>query len=216
MSRDHEFISVQEAVIFTGKSEKTIRNVIKELLEEEGTTSGKTSRSLRIETKGENNRRFYHISKLWLIKRFQLPTNQLPEVSGIVPDTSRSTTTSIDDTSGSDEDDVLREWLQDKTKTIELLEGQLAIKDTQIRDKDQQLLAMGKLIENQQTLTLQAQKLFLDGKTDSSEDLKTKKNENISPKRVVVVQTILGILLVLALISITFLGFYYFQRFYFK
>lgn len=142
------FLTVVEASVLTNKTEKTIRNCIKKLLEVKSKTSGSGTGSLEIETKGDKNRRFYKISKKYLIKRFNLV---LGDQKIDIPIT-RSEETRDEDTKN-----ILQEWLKDKNQTISVLESQILTKDSQIRDKDEQLIVMSRLIENQQKLTLQLQ-----------------------------------------------------------
>ena len=143
MDNKNIFLTVIEASLLTNKTEKTIRNCIKELLEVSGKTSSTTSGSLQIETRGNKNRKFYKISKDYLVKRFNLKSN--------IEEISQNKRT---ETQENGEGNILREWLNDKIENISLLEKQLSVKDSQIQDKDQQLLVMSKLLENQQLLSL--------------------------------------------------------------
>jgi hypothetical protein len=133
MSELQEYVSVQEAVRYTGKSDKTIRLLIKELLEVQHKSLVKVP-ELLIETKGDNNRQFYKISLQYLKKRFQKVS-----ISTVSTPSSKEL-----------EVELLHNWLEDKAKTVECLTKELQEKNSQV-DKLQQLL------ENQQKMTLHGQ-----------------------------------------------------------
>jgi hypothetical protein len=140
MSEYHEYVSVTEAVKLSGKSEKTIRLLVKELLEVQEKTSTPLP-ELLTEVKGDNQRQFYKISLQYLQKRFS-------DTSGSGVKTSGSTSST---TSGSREEvDLLHQWLEDKSKTIELLTKEL-------QEKNSQLERFQQLLENQQKLNMHSQ-----------------------------------------------------------
>lgn len=140
MSDYHEYVSVTEAVKITGKSEKTIRLLIKELLEVQQKTSSLLP-ELLTEVKGDNQRKFYKISLQYLQKRFT-------DTSGSSPETSVNTSST---TSRSwEEVELLHSWLEDKTKTIDLLTKEL-------EEKNSQLERFQQILENQQKLNMHSQ-----------------------------------------------------------
>lgn len=140
MSEYQEYVSVAEAVKFTGKSEKTVRLLIKELLEVQEKTSVPVP-EIFTEVKGDNQRQFYKISLQYLKKRF--------EITSVSSETSSASTSST--TSGSREEvDLLHNWLEDKQYTIENLRLEIVNKNNEIERLHQ-------LLENQQKMTLHGQ-----------------------------------------------------------
>lgn len=140
MQEKKEFLTVSEAVQLTGKSEKTIRFLIKELLEVQSQTSSQSPEIL-IEVKGEKQRQFYKISLDYIQKRFFDSSRSLNETS--------ISTSSIISVSR-EEVDLLHDWLDDKEKTIKLLALEL-------EEKNKQLEKYLHLLENQQKMTMYSQ-----------------------------------------------------------
>lgn len=131
MKMKNAYMTVQEAVSFTNKSEKTIRRLVKSLVKEDkesGQTISQDTDKIKVDEK--NGKAYYLLSRSFLVEKYRLylfghMTGQRTEHQ------SKKTASS-----------------KDLERYIAFLEGQIKVKDEQInnfqeRDKEHNILIKG-------------------------------------------------------------------------
>jgi hypothetical protein len=154
---NQNYLTVSEASKLTGKSEGTIRILLKELVQVY-LRDPHTCTSLLVQVKGDNKRKFYKISEEVLLNRINNTiTNTyiskdetFNNTYASSPETIKSTYTS---TNSEQEILLLQNWLNDKDLTIEDLKKRLDVRDVEVA-------RIHDLLENQQKISLHTQMLL--------------------------------------------------------
>ena len=166
------YLTVAEASKLTGKSEGTIRILLKELIEVYK-KDPLTCTSLLVQVKGDNNRKFYKISQETLLNKLN---SAISSAFTSTDETYNNTFISQPETSTSlnHEIKLLQNWLEDKNKIIEDLKKRLDVREIEVS-------RVHDLIENQQKISLHTQMLLdknmiqLEAKTEGNKTKVRKK-----------------------------------------
>jgi hypothetical protein len=170
------YLSVAEASKLTGKSEGTIRILLKELIKVY-LKDPQTCTSLLVQVKGDNNRKFYKISQETLLNKLNstitstyTSTNETyNNTFTSQPETITSTYTS---TSSDHEIELLQNWLEDKDKIIEDLKKRLDVREVEVA-------RVHDLLENQQKISLHGQMLLDKNMLELEDKKKPKERKKI-------------------------------------
>ncbi len=138
MTENKQFLTIQEAVIFTGKSEKTIRRLVKRLSNEQAKNEDGYP-PIKLDKKGK-----YFISKEFLTSQFysQKPTLEGEQIQG----------------------ETTQKLIQKLEVEIEFLKNQIKNQQEQMKIKDEQIRDLTETLKTEQEITINQQKLSLTDK----------------------------------------------------
>jgi hypothetical protein len=154
---NQNYLTVSEASKLTGKSEGTIRILLKELVQVYQ-KDPQTCTSLLVQVKGDNKRKFYKISEEVLLNRLNRTstsayTSKDETFNNTFTSPPETITNTYTGTNSEQEILLLQNWLNDKDLTIEDLKKRLDVREIEVA-------RIHDLLENQQKISLHSQVLL--------------------------------------------------------
>lgn len=156
MSSSSEYLTIPEALIFTGKSDSTIRRLVKMLASNKSKSGQMTRQNVRLNKTGKSS--FYEINKSFLVSYFNLETSQKEDM----PDHDTSQNSNFASQVPSQNQDftfvinTLKELIEQQKETIKEQKGELSEMRVDIRKLTEtvngQNLQLTQLLENEQKI----------------------------------------------------------------